>query len=1174
MPSYVDAYHGLQSISGASLSDAVLRITDGDLTVDFTQSEAGWFLLGPDGWQPGLAGLKGGGTYTNSAIADGQHLKHFARQNVTEVWQVGLYFGSPNGLLFEIDKLEELLKVRAPRYWTDRTYNTPVYIERSMAGETQTGYGLISKGDITLPSNFWDVTCNLNTGKCFPIQIAFNRQPFWLGAVPGQVQGTINLSALQAWNYNLLWAEEDTLPSGQVFAFGETLTGVIYAGGASEILVWNGTTWAVVDPSPVVLAADVTAIKVLANGDVLFGESGRIIKLAGGVWSVETTEPTGQVRALLEALDGNVYAGDNGRILKRDSSGTWAEDDDLPSGQVYSLAQTSSGRVFAGEVGRILQTADALTSETIRKQVLTGSDDAEEMSDGDMSLSSRDLDLFQAGFDSIGLRFQSLTIPQGATINSAVVRFTAEEDDGKSPGSGRIYCQDADTAATFTSTTNDITNRTLTTAYTDWTNETDWISQREYDTPDFSAAVQEVVDRAGWASGNHLVVIVNNMSTAHDRDAWTYDGKPGSASEIRITYTEARPGGETWEIDTTLPGGDVRSLLAPACGGLLAGEDGQILGSDDDGASWRVIDNSTATNEVRGLYDAGAGVIYGGDNGNILKSVDCGANWAVDSTLPTGYIEDLIKETSTGDIRAGDNGRILILDEGDSLNLGQSETENDQVFLANHHKTANLTSVFIDDGGVFSGIFPASVLPVTLLPAVPVVDDALYCGINTALADTGPFNNVVLDILTPASATTSYTLTWEYYNGSWVALTVQDGTNQLSEVGVNGIYWRQPADWIETTVNGVTGYFIRGRVSALTGTLTPPTQQNRNIYSAGTAFAELDDAEIEGVVEALVKAEFRCRSDNGGPGGSEPTLYLSRVLAGVKEVQNHTSFRAFLNFADEQNPTGVGIDVSVDIDSATVVQADADLAGPTGRRVFFDASTAGAGAGLNNLIDRVSITLATTIARDYYGTYKIFVRGKQTGGSAGDVELRVKAVSGSGGISSLTDIQATQSTTDHELIEFENPVTLPVSTLFTNTDIGDTTSLTVQISAASSSSDFYLYDMFLLPVGTMWIDSEDVANTSESAIENGTRLVVDSIDVPKMLIRTLVQQTGTGLYKANYRIDSNGPLSMLRGRQQRLWVMTARRNSVGGSVWLSEPEACLSVRAWKVERWLLGRGLT
>lgn len=1163
MPSYFNSWFGLQTSLGASVSDATLSITDGELSVDFAQSTSGWYLLGPEGWSPNSAMFKSSGAYTDSAIAHGQSLKHAVFDNVIESWRVGLNFNSANGLISEIDKLEELLKVRAPRYWQDRQYNQPVYISRSMSGETQTAYALISQGSIVLPDDYWDITCTLGNGQCWPILITFNRQPFWLGAIPGQTQGIVNLSALQDWNYNLAWAEETTLPSGQIFCFVETTSGTIYAGGESEILTWNGSAWAAATTTPVTLSADVQSALVLRDGDILFGENGRIIKLSGGTWSVETTEPTGDVTALLEAEDGTIYAGDDGRILKR-VDGTWSEDDDLPSGQVYSLAQTSSGYLFAGEVGRLLRTVDE--SDPILLYRLSGAtgsqDDADETVAGEMTLSFAPNYIFNP--DSIawiGLRFVNVTIAAGARIKTAKLVFKSRASMFSTGGVAEIYCEDTDDASTFTSTDNDISNRTTTSASVTWTNSKVWVNGGFYNSEDFAEVLQEVVDRGGWASGNDVAVLISNTTEGIRRiDNHVY---------LVVTYVIPAAGGETWEINTTLPAGNVRSLLVTSCGDLLAGDDGQILSTDDEGQSWEVV-STLPSGEIRGLYDAGSNIIYAGDNGQILKSTDCGRNYAVDDTLPTGYVHDFIKETATDDIRAGDDGRILILDDSQTVSLGQSETALD-VFVANHHKTANLTNIFqYDDGtGSYNEIFPMSSLPQALYPATPAAGDIVYFIIDTSLGDTGYFHNLAFDIGTPAAATTSYTIVWEYYNGSYTSLTVQDGTSQFSEVGPNVVSWRMPSDMTTDTVNSVTGYVIRARLSALTGTLTNPTQQNRNVYSVNTAFVEMDDAEVEGVVEALAKGEIRCRSDNGGPGGSEPTLYQTRFLMGVKEVTNHENFRAFLNFADEQNPDGVSIDVSVDGDSATSIENDASLSGVTGRRVFFDAGS----ATLDTMADRVSIVLSTTIARDYYGSYLAFLRCKQTGGSAGQVKVRLKAVSGTGGISTLTEIRATQSTSDHELISFEKPFTLPVSTLFTENDIGDETSITVQIETASASADLYLYDIFLLPTDVMWVESEDTANNNESAVENGTRLVVDSITIPKIPVRSLVQKSGTGLAKANYAIDSNGQFTLLRGRQQRVWFLSARRSSVGGTVWISEPENVYSVKLWKTERWLLGRGL-
>jgi len=132
-----------------------------------------------------------------------------------------------------------------------------------------------------------------------------------------------------------------------------------------------------------------------------------------------------------------------------------------------------------------------------------------------------------------------------------------------------------------------------------------------------------------------------------------------------------------------------------------------------------------------------------------------------------------------------------------------------------------LTAFITDDGGTFADdttdANSAAAADVNLLPATAAVNDAIYIG----MADR--FVSAELNISTGATGT--YTLTWEYYDGSgWVALqNVTDGTTGLQTTGTNSVSYDMPIDWATTSGAGVpTGlpatayYYIRGRVSAYT----------------------------------------------------------------------------------------------------------------------------------------------------------------------------------------------------------------------------------------------------------------------------------------------------------------------------------------------------------------------
>lgn len=1158
---FFDSYFGDLGASGAQ-GNAVLTVTDGDLAVSWL-SNPGFTLL-HDGYADATARLKGGGSRSGSSLAHGSRLKHAVFDDVVAGFSFALRFGNTDDMERRIDELEELLLVRAVRYWTDRNYHKPVWLERKLDGASNKAYALVDSAvSFERPPTYFDNTVPLNR-TLQPFRVQIMRKPFWEGAQPGTTQKAISLAATQSWNFDQSWGIEASLPSGSVFSLVELSNGDIYAGGASEILFYDKSadSWAAATTSPVTLSSeDITAAVLLASGDILFGSNGRILKLSGSTWSEETTLPSGQVWSIIEATNGTIYAADNGQILKR-VGGTWSVDDTLPSGQVYSLHQATGGLIYAGATGEILRTAVATTSTDLTAQVGSDNDDAEQ-NGSSMDLDSNDLDIFRSSSGShVGVRF-TVNIPQGATINSAVLRFTARDNQTSGTPSGTIYADDSDDAAAFTSSDDDISGRTATTAQVTWDSVGSWISGERYDTPDISSVVQEVVNRGSWASGNSMVLIVETV-TGSQRSAVSHDYAPSDAPQLIVSYSQALAAGDTWEVNSTLPTGNVRSL-AESGGVIFAGEDGQIFASSNNGESWQVVSGVSPTNEVRALLASGS-TIYAGDNGNVRKSTDGGNTWAVDTADPTGYVHGLLISAS-GPVYAGDSGQILSLSTTD-FDLGQPATTNNRVFLANHHSEANLTHILNDDGGSFSSIFPGSSFPLSLFPGTAAANDNVYFGCDTSLSDSGPFSGLVFDIDTPASATTSYTIAWEYWNGSaWSALPVQDNTGSLGLVGVNTVVWEMPSDWATTAVNSTTGYWVRARLSALSGTFTNPTQATRDIYAPVTAFAEIAATQVLGNIDSLAKLHLTNRADNDGPSGSAPDLYANRLVGGMKPTENHANFRAFLNWSDEQNPDGVSVSTAVDGDSATSLVNSTSAA--TGRAVFFDASS----ATLDTMADRVALTLNTTVARDYYGTYKVFLRGKQTGGSAGEVTVRLKAVSGSGGISSLTETQALQGTNDHELIEFDELIHLPVSSLLTSSELGDQMQIVLQVATAAADADFYAYDLFLLPTDKMYFDCRDTANTSASAIDNGARLAVDSVTVPKALVRSLVQKTASGTTKAAYLVDSNGRLRLLaKEGAQRLWLLAARTTSTSDAVWLSPPEIVHSAQAWATDRWLTGRG--
>ena len=175
--------------------------------------------------------------------------------------------------------------------------------------------------------------------------------------------------------------------------------------------------------------------------------------------------------------------------------------------------------------------------------VTTGSDDAEEevATDDLVYISSTDLEMVQdydpsRGNQITGIRFQNITIPRGAVIANASIRFKTSLDDGggSEPTSLTITGQDSDDAATFSIVANNISVRPKTSAVVAWNSIPPWtIAGEIHDTPDLSTVLKEIVDRTGWVSGNDMVFIIEGTGR---RPAYTYEESPALAPILNVTY--------------------------------------------------------------------------------------------------------------------------------------------------------------------------------------------------------------------------------------------------------------------------------------------------------------------------------------------------------------------------------------------------------------------------------------------------------------------------------------------------------------------------------------------------------------------------------------------------------------------------------------------------------------
>jgi hypothetical protein len=194
-------------------------------------------------------------------------------------------------------------------------------------------------------------------------------------------------------------------------------------------------------------------------------------------------------------------------------------------------------------------------------EISQSSDDAEEGGNsGAMTTTSSDLELgeydtwtqdgVEQGLQMIGLRFNTITIPQGSNILSASMTFTCDVG-GSDPVQLTIYGEDVANAETFTDFNLNpeekyfnISTRTRTIESVVW-DVPEWTVVGEaglaQTTADLASIVQAIVNRADWVPGNSMVFIMepsgpslSHTSSSGGREAEAIDGT--AATKLTITY--------------------------------------------------------------------------------------------------------------------------------------------------------------------------------------------------------------------------------------------------------------------------------------------------------------------------------------------------------------------------------------------------------------------------------------------------------------------------------------------------------------------------------------------------------------------------------------------------------------------------------------------------------------
>jgi len=116
---------------------------------------------------------------------------------------------------------------------------------------------------------------------------------------------------------------------------------------------------------------------------------------------------------------------------------------------------------------------------------------------------------------------QSVTLAADATVTNTYAYFAVQSVSATSSASVtvRIRGEAAAAGANPSETNSDISSRSTTSAYVDWTPDAA-VENGYLRTPDLSAIVTEIVAISGWASGNRINLIFSHQSGSGTRTLW------------------------------------------------------------------------------------------------------------------------------------------------------------------------------------------------------------------------------------------------------------------------------------------------------------------------------------------------------------------------------------------------------------------------------------------------------------------------------------------------------------------------------------------------------------------------------------------------------------------------------------------------------------------------------
>lgn len=340
-------------------------------------------------------------------------------------------------------------------------------------------------------------------------------------------------------------------------------------------------------------------------------------------------------------------------------------------------------------------------------------------------------------------------------------------------------------------------------------------------------------------------------------------------------------------------------------------------------------------------------------------------SWEINTEITTPNLRGIIQEivnshandlvifveptSGTGDARffsfdSGTPPELLIqyATGGPAKQSGKSYTCENEIYVSNKNVVSQIEYIFTYDGSYSSNLLDED-LPLSLAGTM------VYFGSDY------PFNSLAFDL----TDTGGNSITWEYYGGSWKPISIVTDVNDYDNFnrdGVGAITWLPNSDWVKTSINNETLYWVRANFNTLGSS---PTQVNSYIYSPVGNFAIAET--IGGDIPAY--GAINISNINALDGNAK------KIIVATRSEERGDDFIPHIN-APGQN--SLYAETSGD-QIETLVQSPA---GEVRRTTW---------GGAASLAERWKIVLKTPLSQQYYGRYRAFARGYAEDISDGDV---------------------------------------------------------------------------------------------------------------------------------------------------------------------------------------------